>query len=100
MILRQKMCLSYGSTWQHCHVHGCVFSNLDALLILNGNIYCAQMKQAQNSDSETHVENLNQTSRTDLSRKSLSYIFLGHPVVDMETHFLTDSVLVSEIGTI
>ena len=38
------------------------------------------MKRAQNSDSETHVENLNQTSRTDLSRKSLSYIFLGHPV--------------------
>ena len=33
------------------------------------------MERAQNSDSETHVENLNQTSRTDSSRKSLSYIF-------------------------
>ena len=59
--------------------HAC-FSNFRALLILNGYLYCAQMERAQNSDSETHVENLNQTSRTDLSRKSLSYIFLGHPV--------------------
>ena len=33
------------------------------------------MERAQNSDSETHVKKLNQTFRTDLSRKSLSYIF-------------------------
>ena len=58
--------------------HAC-FSNFRALLILNGYLYCAQMERAQNSDSETHVENLNQTSRTDLSRKSLSYIFFGTP---------------------
>ena len=33
------------------------------------------MERAQNFDSQTHVERLNQTSRTDLSRKSLSCIF-------------------------
>ena len=55
--------------WQHCHVRACVFRASD------GYLYCAQMERAQNSDSETHVEKLNWTPRTDLSRKSLSYIF-------------------------
>ena len=41
----------------------------------DGYLYCAQMEQAQNSDSETHVEKLDWTSRTDLSRKSRSCIF-------------------------
>ena len=37
------------------------------------------MERAWNSDSETHVEKLNWTSSTDLSRKSLSCIFFGTP---------------------
>ena len=67
-----KCVTEYGSTWQHCHVRACVFSVFRAC---DGYLYCAQMERAQNSDSETHVEKLNRTSRTDLSRKSLSYIF-------------------------
>ena len=37
------------------------------------------MKRAQNSDSKTHVENKNRTSRTDLRSESLWYIFFGSP---------------------
>ena len=73
--------LCHGSTWQHCNVRACVFNVFKALLILNGYLYCAQMERAQNSDSKTHVENLNWTSRTHLSRKSLSYIFFGTPCI-------------------
>ena len=38
------------------------------------------MNRAQNSDSKTHAEKSNPTSRTDYSSKTLWDIFLGHPV--------------------
>ena len=37
------------------------------------------MERAQNSESVTHVKKTNPTSRTDLRRKSLCYIFFGAP---------------------
>ena len=37
------------------------------------------MKQAQNSDSKTHVKKQNPTSSTEISRKSLKYLFLETP---------------------
>ena len=39
------------------------------------------MNRAQSSDSETHAEKSNPTSRTDFSSKTLRDIFLGHPVL-------------------
>ena len=39
------------------------------------------MERARNSDSKTHVKKYNRTSGTDLSKKSLWDIFLGHPVL-------------------
>ena len=48
------------------------------------------MEQAQNSDSETHVEMLNWTSGTDLNKKSLCCIFLGHPVLRVGGDDFTD----------
>ena len=38
------------------------------------------MNQARDSDSMTHAEKSNPTSRTDSSSKMLRDIFLGHPV--------------------
>ena len=38
------------------------------------------MNRAENSDSITHAEKSNPTSRTDFSSKTLWDIFLGHPV--------------------
>ena len=73
--------LWHGSTWQHCHARACVFSVFKALLIMNKYLYCAQTEQAPNSDSKTHVVNLNRTSRTDLSRNRYLTFFLGHPVL-------------------
>ena len=40
---------------------------------------CAQMERVLNSDSETHVEKQNRTSKTDLSFKTLWDIFFGTP---------------------
>ena len=37
------------------------------------------MKEAQNSDSKTHVKKLNLTSRTEIGHKSLKYLFLETP---------------------
>ena len=37
------------------------------------------MKRAQNSDSKTHVKQQNPTSRTEIRRKSLKYLFLETP---------------------
>ena len=37
------------------------------------------MKRAQNSDSKTHVKKQNPTSRTEISRQSLKYLFLETP---------------------
>ena len=39
------------------------------------------MERARNSDSETHVEMLNWTSRTALSGKLLCCIFFGTPCI-------------------
>ena len=83
--------LWHGSTWQHCHARACVFSVFKALLIMNKYLYCAQTEQAPNSDSKTHVVNLNQTSRTDLSRYRYLTFFLGHPVEKLILH--ADNVL-------
>ena len=39
------------------------------------------MKRAQNSDSKTHVKKLNPTSRTEIRRKTLYYLFLETPCI-------------------
>ena len=42
------------------------------------------MKRGRFSDSKTHAEKSNWTSRTDMSQNSLCYIFLGHPVWEIK----------------
>ena len=39
------------------------------------------MKCARNSDSKTHLKKLNPSSRTEIRRKSLKYLFQRHPVL-------------------
>ena len=41
------------------------------------------MKRAQNSDSKTHVKKSNPTSRTEIKRNSLYYLFLETPCISM-----------------
>ena len=43
------------------------------------------MNRAQNSDSKTHAEKSNPTSRTDFSSKTLWDIFFGSPCTKGET---------------
>ena len=54
----------------------CIFR---AVKILNRYNLSGWMKRAQNSDSKTHVKKQNPTSRTEISRKSLKYLFLETP---------------------
>ena len=51
------------------------------------------MNQAQNSESKTHAGKYNRPSRTDLSFKALTDIFLGHPVVDTYYSYLLTYIL-------
>ena len=39
------------------------------------------MKRSRNSDSKTHVKKQNPTSRTEISRQSLKYLFLETPCI-------------------
>ena len=50
-----------------------------AIYILNGYDLSDEMKWAKNSDSKTHVKP-NPTSGTEISQKSLKYLFLRHSV--------------------
>ena len=54
----------------------CIFR---AVKILNRYNLSGWMKQAQNSDSKTHVNKQNLTSRTEIRRQSLKYLFLETP---------------------
>ena len=46
---------------------------------MNGYNLSGKMKRAPNSDSKTHVKKQNPTSRTEIRRKSLKYLFLETP---------------------
>ena len=48
-----------------------------------------KLNRAQNSDSKTHAEKSNPTSRTDFRSKTLTDIFLGHPVY--KTRYITNN---------
>ena len=94
--------LSYGRTF---HIHGkalkkscrrmhffCIFR---AVQIMNGYNLSGKMKRAPNSDSKTHVKKQNPTSRTEIRRKSLKYLFQRHPVSAISVTFRNSvSVLV------
>ena len=51
------------------------------------------MKRAQNSDSKTHMKKQNPTSRTEISRKSLKYLFLETPCSEIERSGRITSVI-------
>ena len=61
------------------HVCACVFSVVRAFKILYGYNLSGQMKRAKNPDSKTHVKRGNPTSRTEIRRKLLYYLFLETP---------------------
>ena len=44
------------------------------------------MKPPQNSDSITHVKKQNPTSKTEIRRKSLKYLFLETPCTNRNTN--------------
>ena len=52
------------------------------------------MNQAENSDSITHAEKSNPTSRTDFSSKTLWDIFLGHPVFVIGKHLFVIVIVI------
>ena len=55
------------------------------------------MKRAQNSDSKTHVKKRNPTSRTEIRRKSLKYLFLETPCIVIEIMIIGDENLYESV---
>ena len=53
---------------------------------MNGYNLSGKMKRAPNSDSKTHVKKQNPTSRTEIRRKSLKYLFLETPCISFTLH--------------
>ena len=64
--------------WDQNFACACV---LWAIYILNGCVLGGLMKQAQNSDSKTHMKKLNLAYRTEIRHKSLKYLFLETPCI-------------------
>ena len=70
---------SIESTFQKFHVSACVFCNFRAVQNMKRYNLSAQMKRARNFDSITHLKRQNPTSRTEIRRTSLKYLFLETP---------------------
>ena len=65
-----------------------VFCTFEAFKMLNGHHLSVKLKHAPIFQSKTHVEKLNQTSRTDMSPKSLWVLFLGHLLYNINRYII------------